>query len=101
MIKPLDQTVGSPPPRKRYKRMFYPATRVGPAGPHQVRKNTNHTTASTRTASPSETASKAKTDGPGSPCRASVGVSTIRWLSRVAMTPSNRHAVAVGFAGGP
>ncbi|MHC2808170.1 hypothetical protein ACVMII_007916 [Bradyrhizobium diazoefficiens] len=43
----------------------------------QVRKNTNQMTARIRIASPVEMASSAATDGPGSPWRASVAVSTI------------------------
>jgi len=44
---------------------------------HYVRKNTNQTTPRIKTARPVETANNASTDGPGSACRASVGVSTI------------------------
>jgi len=43
-----------------------------------VRKNTNQTIASTNTAATVEMVSSASTEGPGSACRASVGVSTIR-----------------------
>ena len=46
----------------------------------QTRKNTNQTTPRIKTARPVETSRRASTDGPGSACRASVGVSTIwRW----------------------
>jgi hypothetical protein len=43
----------------------------------QVRKNTNQRTPRIRTARPVEMATNASIDGPGSACRASVGVSTI------------------------
>jgi len=74
--RPQDQV----PPRRRVGRFKL-------AG--QVRKNTNQMTPRIRIARPVETASSAATEGPGSPWRASVGVSTI-WWSRlvVAMLPS-------------
>jgi hypothetical protein len=43
----------------------------------QVRKNTNQSTPRIRTANPVEASKRASTDGPGSACRASVGVSMI------------------------
>ena len=45
--------------------------------PSQVRKNTNQSTPRINTARPVEIARRASTDGPGSACRAWVGVSTI------------------------
>lgn len=54
----------------------------------QLRKNTNQITPSIRIASPVEIARRESTDGPGSAWRASVGVSTIRWFSLVAMVTS-------------
>jgi hypothetical protein len=53
--------------------------------PSQVRKNANQITPRIKTARPVETTSRASTDGPGSACRASVGVSTIWRCCRVAM----------------
>src|ERR1700744_6461487 len=53
-----------------------------------VRKNTNQTTARIRIASPVDADNNASTEGPGSACRASVGVSTIRPCSIVAMVTS-------------
>src|SRR4051794_25748231 len=58
---------------------------------HQVRKNTNQTMPSISTATPSETTNSANTDGPGSAWRASVGVSTMRPCSLVAMATSIRE----------
>src|SRR5438874_2002343 len=61
----------------------------GSCSTFQVRKNTNQIMARIRIASPVETVSNANTEGPGSPWRASVGVSTIRRRSLVvAMVPS-------------
>src|SRR5438874_11180893 len=61
----------------------------GSCSTFQVRKNTNRIMARIRIASPVETVSNANTEGPGSPWRASVGVSTIRRRSLVvAMVPS-------------
>lgn len=51
----------------------------------QLRKNTNQITPRIRIASPVEIARRESTDGPGSPWRASVGVSTIRSFSLIAM----------------
>jgi len=45
--------------------------------PPQVRKNTNQSTPRIRTANPVEASKRASMDGPGSACRASVGVSMI------------------------
>src|SRR3954463_14382375 len=59
-------------------RAVKPGDDGGYAAPRpQVRKKTNQTTARIRIARPREMASSAATDGPGSACRASVGVSTI------------------------
>ena len=52
--------------------------------PAQVRKNANRMTPRISTASPVEAESNASTEGPGSACRASVEVSTIRWFCLVA-----------------
>jgi hypothetical protein len=54
-----------------------PFLSIGRQTCRQVRKNTNQMTARIRIASPVEMASSAATDGPGSPWRASVAVSTI------------------------
>lgn len=56
--------------------------------PSQVRKNANQITPRIKTARPVETTSRASTDGPGSACRASVGVSMIWRCCRAAMGPS-------------
>jgi hypothetical protein len=53
--------------------------------PPQVRKNTNQSTPRIRTANPVEASKRASMDGPGSACRASVGVSMIWRCRRVAM----------------
>jgi hypothetical protein len=53
--------------------------------PLQVRKNTNQSTPRIRTANPVEASKRASMDGPGSACRASVGVSMIWRCRRVAM----------------
>src|SRR5215475_15196304 len=58
------------------------------ASTRQVRKKTNQITPRIRMASPVDAVSNASTDGPGSAWRASVGVSTIRPCSRVAMVAS-------------
>jgi hypothetical protein len=63
----------------------------------QLRKNTNQITPRIRIASPVEIVSRESTDGPGSPWRASVGVSTIRSFSLVAMIasiPEHRERLA-------
>ena len=52
----------------------------------QVRKNTSRIAPRTRTASPVEATSSASIEGPGSACRDSVAVSTIRPFRRVAIT---------------
>src|SRR5262249_35860487 len=50
---------------------------VGFSARAQLRKNTNQITPRIRIASPVETVSSAATEGPSSPWRASVGVSTV------------------------
>src|SRR5262249_4694966 len=64
----------------------------GPKELSYVRKNTNQITPRMSIAKPVEAVSRATTDGPGSACRASVVVSTIRSWSLVV-------AIVTSFAG--
>jgi hypothetical protein len=76
------------------------ATETRGLGNIVYRKKTNHTIPRINMANPVEAESSASTDGPGSPCRASVGVSTIRPCCRVAIVSSSQMRPAAAAKAG-